>query len=94
MPTTAPIAPPAHVRRVTGLTITQPIPFKTRGNSGRPGFAVRGVYQLEDGGTSPTVLFSERKKDIPQRIERTQASITANQLTLEGDFIIHRFTIC
>lgn len=88
------MAPRAGERLITGLEITDPVPFKTRGSSGRQGFGLRARYLLEDGGKSDTVIFSERKKDLSVRTERERQHIAARCKSLDASgFVVSRFSI-
>lgn len=87
------MAPRAGERRITGIEVTDPVPFKTVGNSGRKGFGLRALYVIEGGEKTTTVVFSERKKDLPARLEREQKNIAAGCLSLDNGFVVSRFTI-
>lgn len=70
---------------VKQLIVNDVKPIKGMTHSCRPGFIIPVNLVLEDGRTIPTVLSSEKKKDLPLMIERTHARINQGQMFVNFD---------
>jgi hypothetical protein len=82
----------AHEKRVINLTIDGQI-YKSLSNSGRPCYAINGIYTLENGETATTRITSERKKNMQNAIARKIHSARNGEISIDGQFEIVRWSI-
>jgi len=78
--------------KVTGLTITGPV-YKSRDSSGRPCFAVDGIYTLENGETHKTRVTSAKKKEMDLRIARKQEHVSKGEVQIDGNWEVISYSM-
>lgn len=79
--------------QVTGLTVNDERPQKTRDLAGRPAFFVSGVYHLENGTSTPTRILSHRLKHLAERIEQEKNAVQNGCVAVDGPFVVRRYHI-